>query len=150
MKNKKENSIKDKTAVIEERTIEELLEELRNKKNWSYIDVIEELSKLGVIVDIKTIKKWELGLEYPDTNILYKFSELYFFPAENFIMAKSNSYTKGYNSIHRTFIKWICYFTGVSFKVGYVISITAIFIALILAFMFFISKCDEFLQMRGH
>ena len=88
MKNKKENSIKDKTAVVEERTIEELLEELRNKKNWSYIDVIEELSKLGVIVDIKTIKKWELGLEYPDTNILYKFSELYFFPAENFIMAK--------------------------------------------------------------
>ena len=128
--------------------IEELLTNLRIKKNWTYLDVVDQLSKLGVMVEEKTIRKWEVGLEYPNLDIIYKLSELYYIPAEDFIAAKSNSYTKYYNSIHRTFIKWFCYLTGLSFKVAYVILYIALFLTLIGSFMFFINCCNDFIKVR--
>lgn len=138
----------NKEKQVEKRTIEELLSDLRKEKNWTHLDVIQELSKLNVIVDEKKIKKWEIGLEYPDIDIMYKLSELYFIPVEDFINSKSNSYAKGYNSIHKTFIKWFCYLTGLSFKVGYVILYIVLFITLIFSFMFFINNCNEFLRIK--
>lgn len=102
----------DKSTQLEKRSIEELLTDLRKEKNWSYIDVVQALSKMNVFVDEKMIKKWEIGLEYPDTNTLYKLSELYLIPATDFVTAKNNSYTKGSQAIHKTFIKWFCYITG--------------------------------------
>ena len=150
--NNNENSqirnLQSNDLQVEKRTLEELLFDLRKEKNWSFINVIQELNNLGIFVDEKIIKKWELGLEYPDTDILYKFSELYYFPVENFIMAKNNSYTKGMNSIHKTFIKWFCYFTGFSLKFSYVLSYVLIYGALVLSFMFFVAKCNEFLALR--
>ena len=102
---KKEDEVKEKTIDIEKRTIEELLIDLRKKKNWTYINMIQELNKMGVSIDEKTIRKWEIGLEYPDINMIYKLSELYFIPSNDFIIAKNNSYSEGYQSIHKTFIK---------------------------------------------
>ena len=142
------NNKKSKDFQIEKRTLEELLFDLRKEKNWSYINVIYELNKFEVFVDEKMLKKWELGLEYPDTDVLYKFSEIYYFPVENFIMAKNNSYTEGMNSIHKTFIKWFCYFTGLSFKVGYVTFLIIIYGALIIAFLYFIEMCNLFMESR--
>ena len=142
------NNKKSKDFQIEKRTLEELLFDLRKEKNWSYINVIYELNKFEVFVDEKMLKKWELGLEYPDTDVLYKFSEIYYFPVENFIMAKNNSYTEGMNSIHKTFIKWFCYFTGLSFKVGYVTFLIIIYGALIVAFLYFIEMCNLFMESR--
>ena len=142
------NNKKSKDFQIEKRTLEELLFDLRKEKNWSYINVIYELNKFEVFVDEKMLKKWELGLEYPDTDVLYKFSEIYYFPVENFIMAKNNSYTEGMNSIHKTFIKWFCYFTGLSFKVGYVTFLIIIYGALIIAFLYFIEMCNVFMESR--
>ena len=137
MKYKKEKiqNLQNKDFKIEKRTLEELLFDLRKEKNWSYINVIQELNNLGISTNEKMIKKWELGLEYPNTDILYKFSEIYYFPVENFIMAKNNSYTEGMNSIHKTFIKWFCYFTGLSFKIGYVIFFVILYCVLIFAFL---------------
>lgn len=139
----------EKLVNTEKRTIEELLIDLRNEKNWTYINVIHELSKMDIFVDEKTIKKWEVGLEYPDMDTIYKLSELYFIPSNDFIIAKNNSYAKGYKSIHKTFIKWFCYITGFSIKAGYIITYISVYIALILAFIFFISKCNEVLKARG-
>ena len=142
-----ENSEQSKIEInIEEMTIEELLSNLRNKNNWTYLDVVQELSKLGVMLEEKTIKKWEIGLEYPELDMIYKLSELYYIPAENFITAKSNSYKKGYNYIHQKFIKWFCYLTGVSFKVAYVLMYAILFIALVWSFMFFIGNCKDCLE----
>lgn len=149
MKRKKENKLEEKTIETEKRTIEELLTDLRNEKNWTYINVMQELSKMGIFVDEKTIKKWEIGLEYPDTDIIYKLSELYFIPYDRLMIAKNNSYAKGYESIHKTFIKWFCYITGFSIKAGYIITYTFLYVALIGAFMFFINKCNELLIVRG-
>ena len=150
MKYKKEKiqNLQNKDFKIEKRTLEELLFDLRKEKNWSYINVIQELNNLGISTNEKMIKKWELGLEYPNTDILYKFSEIYYFPVENFIMAKNNSYTEGMNSIHKTFIKWFCYFTGLSFKIGYVIFFVILYSVLIFAFLYFIEMCNMFIESR--
>ena len=125
---------------IEKRTIEVLLRELREKKGWTQIKLIEELNKVGVVVDLKKVKKWEVGLEYPDLDTIYKLSELYYVPSENFIVAKNNSYEEGYNSIHMTFIKWFCYITGFTLKVGYVFFYFVLTAGLIISFLFFVNN----------
>ena len=135
-----EKEKKEEKAYVETRTIEVMLRELREEKSWSYYNVIEELNKLGVEVDLKKIKKWEVGLEYPDLDTIYKLSELYMIPSKDFITAKSNSYAEGYNSIHMTFIKWFCYITGFTLKVGYIFFYVALALALIMSFLYFISQ----------
>ncbi len=132
---------------VESRTLEQLLKELREEKSWTYLHVVEELNKLGLIVEEKQVKKWEIGLEYPDINEIYKLSELYFVPSDNFVMAKSNSYQEGLNSIHATLIKWICYITGISLKIGYVAFYVIITMAVIGSLMFFVGKMNEVINL---
>lgn len=133
---------------IEKRTLEQLLKDLRESKKWTYIHLIEELHKLGITVDDKKIKKWEIGLEYPDLDMIYKLSEIYSVPSESFIMAKNNSLKTGMAAVHTMLIKWICYFTGVSLKIAYVL-VYIIFIATFIgAFLFFINNAQYYLEVR--
>ncbi len=132
---------------LEERTLEQLLKDLREEKKWTYLHIVEELNKIGLVVDEKKVKKWEIGLQYPEMNEIYKLSELYFIPSDNFIMAKSNSYKQGLETIHATFIKWICYVTGVSLKIGYIAFYVIITMALIGALMFFVGSLDRVVEM---
>jgi len=141
--------MKEEKVIVETRTLEELLLELRKEKDWTYIHVVEELQKLGITTEEKVVKKWELGLEYPSLEIIYKLSELYMVPSEKFFMAKSNSYEKGLQYIHITFIKWFCYLTGVSLKVAYIGLHVIIGIALIWSLYFFIDKVDTFMEVRA-
>lgn len=134
----------EKDLKIEKRTFEQLLSNLRKERNWSYLEVSEELRKLGSYVDELQIRKWEYGLVYPDLDIIYKLSELYFVSSEDFITAKKNSYTKDYHSIHATIIRWFCYLTGFTFKVGYIFFYLALAISLIGAFIFFVIKANSF------
>ena len=108
---------------------------------------MEGLGKIGLIVDEKKVKKWEIGLEYPEINEIYKLSELYFVASENFIMAKTNSYQEGLASVHATLIKWICYFTGISLKIGYIGFYVIITLALIGSLMFFVSNVNKVVEM---
>lgn len=135
---------KKEEANAEKRTIEELLFELRDEKQWTYIHIVEKLQKLGVQTTEKQIKKWEIGLEYPDLDTIYKLSELYMVPSQNFIIAKSNSYEKGMNSIHMTFIKWFCYITGFTLKVGYIAFFVILGCLLVCSFLFFLEKVELF------
>lgn len=132
---------------LEERTLEQLLKDLREEKKWTYLHIVEELNKIGLVVDEKKVKKWEIGLQYPEMNEIYKLSELYFIPSDNFIMAKSNSYKQGLETIHATFIKWICYVTGVSLKIGYIAFYVIITMALIGTLMFFVGSLDRVVEM---
>lgn len=61
-------------------------------------------------------------------------------------MAKTNSYQEGMASVHATLIKWVCYFTGLSLKIGYIGFYIFITIALIGALMFFIESCNNVLE----
>ena len=104
--------MEENKQVIEERTLEEVLLELRESKNYTYLDITEKLNQKGTYIEEKIIKKWELGLIYPSTDELYLLSEIYMFPVVDLIQAKNNSYKKGMDSIHYRLIKWFCYFTG--------------------------------------
>ena len=128
-----------KNSELEKRTFEQLLSDLRKEKGWSYLDISEELRKLGILIDETQIRKWEYGLVYPDLDTIYKLSELYFVPIEDFITAKNNSYNK-----HTTVIKWFCYLTGFTFKIGYIFYYLIPTILLIGAFLFFLSKANSF------
>lgn len=132
---------------IEERTLEQLLKDLREEKHWTYMHIVEELNKLGLQVDDKKVKKWEIGLEYPELDEIYKLSELYFIPSDNFVMAKTNSYKQGMESVHATLIKWVCYFTGLSLKIGYVGFYVIIALALIGALMFLVGNLNKVVEM---
>lgn len=132
----------------EEKTIEELLTELREKKQWNYMNIVEELNKVGINVDEKKVKKWEYGLEYPDLDTIYKLSEIYFIASEIFVNAKSNSYKKGLESVHVRFIKWFCFLTGISLKIGYIGFYVIIGLALIGSFMFFLEKANGYIALR--
>lgn len=144
----KENP-EQENKIVETRTIEQLLRDLRQEKNWSYWNVIDELTRKGIILNEKIIKKWEYGLEYPDLDIIYKLSEIYLVPSENFVIAKNNSFKEGYETIHMELIKRICYITGISIKVGYIAMYVFIGLALIWSLLFFIGKCNEYLFVRS-
>ena len=132
---------------IETRTLEQLLKDLREEKQWTYMHIVEELNKIGLIVDEKKVKKWEIGIKYPEIDEIYKLSELYFVPSDNFIMAKSNSYKQGLESVHATLIKWICYLTGISLKVGYIFFFIVIYGGLIGSLLFFVSNLNLVVEM---
>lgn len=132
------NNAENENSNLEDLTIEELLIKLREEKKWTYIHLMQELNKLEKIVNEKELKKWELGLEYPDTETIYKLAQIYVIPSEVFINAKNNSFKKGNNLINFRLIKWICYFTGISLKVAYWGLMILYGLLLILALWFFV------------
>ena len=142
------NSVKG-GKIVETRTIEQLLRDLRQQKDWSYWNVVDELTRRGIVLNEKTIKRWEYGLKYPDLDIIYKLSEIYSIPSENFVIAKNNSFKEGYEKIHMELIKRFCYFTGISLKVGYIAIYVIIGLVLIWSLLFFIGKCNEYLLVRS-
>lgn len=103
----------------EEIIIEEFLKRLRESKGWTYNDVAYNLNDTNILAE--DIKKMESGLEYPDWDVMYKLSELYKVPVEEFVKAKEYSYEKLKNSFSVTAIKWINYLFGISFKVSMVL-----------------------------
>lgn len=141
--------IKGNKKNIETRTIEQLLKDLRVAKDWSYWDLVEELSEKKIMVDEKIVKKWEYGLEYPDLDTIYRLSEIYEIPSENFVIDKNNSFKEGFETIHMEFIKRFCYITGISLKIGYISMYVIIGLALLGALLFFISKSNEYLLVRS-
>ena len=93
-------------------------------------------------------KRQELGLIYPSTDELYLLSEIYMFPVVDLIQAKNNSYKKGMDSIHYRLIKWFCYFTGASIKIGIIAMYVILFLAFIFALMFFVDCANTYMTVR--
>lgn len=143
-----DNIEKNNDIKVNEETLENLLQRLRKERNWNYINVVQELSKVKVMIDERTVKKWEIGLEYPNLDLIYKLSDIYNVSSEEIIQAKNNSLNKGFNSIHTRIIKWICYFTGISAKIINWIMYLVIFAGLVYAFWFFMDKVNFFFELR--
>ena len=116
----------------EEIIIEEFLKRLRESKGWTYNDVAYNLNDTNILTE--DIKKMESGLEYPDWDVMYKLSELYKVPVEEFVKAKEYSYEKLKNSFSVTAIKWINYLFGISFKVSMVLLVIFYIVASIRKF----------------
>lgn len=83
------------------------------------------------------------GLIYPDLTIIYKLSELYLVPSEEFLQAKQASFTQGFNSIHVEAIKWICYFLDITVKATTVMTYTILFLLLLVSFLAFTFLCSQ-------
>ena len=123
--------------IENEKGIEELLIELRKKEGLSRIELLEKLNDSNLTE--KDIKKWEIGLSYPDLDTIYKLSEIYKVPSTEFVKAKNNSYEKGLAGINKKIIRWFVYTLNVSFYVGVVLTIILYVLAFILALWFFVS-----------
>ena len=116
--------------------IEELLKKLRESKGWTYNDVAYNLNDTNILTE--NIKKMESGLEYPDWDVMYKLSELYNVPIEEFVKAKEYSYEKLKNSFSMTIIKWVNYLFGISFKVTYILLVIFYFVAAVRKYSVFL------------
>ncbi len=121
---------------------EEMLKMLRTDKGWSTYDLAEKINHSGV--NEKSIRKWEIGLEYPEVDVIYKLSDLYSVPSEDLFMARQLSLEGGLEGINKRFIKCLCFWLGVSMKVALVIEILIYVFALVIAFAFIHSAGSRF------
>ena len=117
--------------------IEELLTRLRKEKGWTYSDILMKLPDKTLTE--KDIKKWEIGLKYPDLDMIYELSALYQVSAAEFIQTKSNSFEKGLTSVHMIITKWICYFLNISIHAGIVLLIIFYVFMSIFSLWFFVT-----------
>lgn len=120
--------------------LEELLTRLRKEKNWTYADILTHLRDKSL--KEKDIKKWEIGLKYPELEMIYQLSEIYEVSSQEFVTAKNNSYERGMASLNVTTIKWICYFLNVSWRVGMVLLVLLYVILLGGSLMFFVTMAS--------
>ena len=93
--------------------LEKLLVELRRKNGLSIIELLDKLQDSTLTE--KDIRKWEIGLKYPELDTIYKLSEIYKVPSAEIILAKNNSYEKGIGGINKKIIRWFVYTLNVSF-----------------------------------
>ena len=126
----------EKEKIEHKKGIEELLVELRNKKGLSRIELLEKLEDSNLTE--KDIKKWEIGLSYPDLDTIYKLSEIYRIPSTEFVKAKNNSYENGLAGINKKIIRWFVYTLNVSFYIGVVFTTILYVVIFILALCFFV------------
>ena len=112
-------------------TLEVILQNERLKRGWNYKHLAEQLALPNVTA--KDVKKWEYSFEYPDLNTIYKISELYQIPSEILVQAKSNGYAEGLNSVHKVFIRTICYIFNLPIKAMIIFSYIFLYILLPLA-----------------
>ncbi len=141
----KENIEKSKEKNLEsaknKKGIEELLVELRTKKGFSRVELLEKLDNSNLTE--KDIKKWEIGLKYPDLDTIYKLSEIYRVPSTEFVIAKNNSYEKGLAGINKKIIRWFVYTLNVSFYIGVVLTILLYVLTFIFALWFFVTMASQ-------
>ena len=134
---KRKESKEDDIEVKDKKGIEDLLIELRKREGLTIVELLEKINDSNL--KEKDIKNWEIGLNYPDLDTIYKLSEIYKVPSTEFVQAKNNSYEKGLAGINKKIIRWIAYTLNVSFYVGTVITVLIYVGALTFAFMFFLS-----------
>lgn len=121
---------------MEHKDLGKYLKELREKANLTQPDVAD---KVGV--KVINVKRWEMELEYPELEEMYKLSELYQVSCEDLL-----NYKKEALSASERFIRGINKFFGVTFITGRTIFYAILIIALIGAFVFFKINADKTLS----
>ena len=132
---------KNKENIKDKKGIEDLLIELRKKKGLTRMELLEKLNNNNLKEN--DIKNWEIGLKYPDLDTIYKLSEIYRVPSEEFILAKNNSYEKGLAGINKKIIRWFVYTLNVSFYVGVVFTVILYVLTFIFALCFFVAVASQ-------
>lgn len=86
--------------------------DLREKKGYTIEELAEKINMPNV--RIKTIKKWEHDLEFPNLDQIYKLSEIYEVASEELMQVKTETLQEGLKGVHKTLIRFIGYILGIS------------------------------------
>lgn len=117
------------------------LYDLRQKKQYTIEELVQKIDMPNVT--IKSVRKWEHDLEFPNLDQIYKISEIYEIPSEEIMQVKTQTLQEGLKGVHKLLLRFIGYILGFSIYGTIIISYTIIFIALIWAFIYFISATQN-------
>lgn len=122
----------------------EWLQELRNEKGWTEIEVLEKL-KMPEITE-KEIKKWEKDTEIPDLKVLYKISEVYDVPVADLLISREQTLKIGISGIPKRLIKWLNRIFGISIYGIIFLGYTILFVALAITVLWFVNVVGQIAQ----
>lgn len=117
------------------------LYDLRYKKEYTIEEFVQKIDMSNVT--IKSVRKWEHDLEFPNLDQMYKISEIYEIPIEELMQVKTQTLQEGIKGIHKEIIRFIGYILGFSIYGTIIIGYIIIFAALIWAFLFFIESTHK-------
>ena len=124
-----------------ERDFGAYLYDLREKSGYTIEELAEKINMPNAI--IKTIKKWEHDIEFPNLDIMYKLSEIYGVPIEVLMQVRTETLEKGLKGVHRTIIRFIGYLFGISIYSAVIFSYIFLFVAGIGSVLFIAKVMNE-------
>ena len=120
---------------MEYKDLGELLYKLKKNKGITELELLEKINMPRI--EEKNIKKWERGLEYPDLETIYKLSEVFEISSTELLEAKQKSLDEGVYGIHKTLIRWISFFLGISIYSTIILFRIIIFAILVIVLIWF-------------
>lgn len=123
------------------------LYDLREKRGYTIEELAEKINM--PTVKIKTIKKWEHDLEFPNLDQIYKLSEIYEIASEELIQVKTETLQEGLKGIHKTLIRVIGYILGISIYGTVIITYIAIAFFAIWAIINFAVQVNNMAETLG-
>lgn len=113
--------------ILLEKDFGAYLYDLREKRGYTIEELVDKINMPNVT--IKTIKKWEHDLEFPNLDIMYKLSEIYEVPSEVLMQVRTETLQEGLKGIHKTIIRFIGYILGISIYGAVIFSYAFLFVA---------------------
>lgn len=114
------------------------LYDLRQQKEYTIEELVERIGMESVT--IKSVRKWEHDLEFPNLDQIYKLSEIYNVPAEEIMQVRTQTLEEGLKGVHKELIRFISYILGFSIYAMLILCYIIIFAAFIWAILFFIES----------
>ena len=96
------------------------LYDLRCKKEYTIEELVQKIDMPNVT--IKSVRKWEHDMEFPDLEKMYKLSEIYHVPIEELMQVRTQTLEEGLKGVHKTLIRFIGYVLGFSIYGIYILS----------------------------
>ena len=121
------------------------LYDLRCKKEYTIEELVQKIDMPNVT--IKSVRKWEHDMEFPDLEKMYKLSEIYHVPIEELMQVRTQNLEEGLKGVHKTLIRFIGYVLGFSIYGIYILSYIVMFAGGIWAMLIWAEVPKAILQM---
>ena len=121
------------------------LYDLRCKKEYTIEELVQKIDMPNVT--IKSVRKWEHDMEFPDLDRMYKLSEIYEIPIEELMQVRTQTLEEGLKGVHKTLIRFIGYVLGFSIYGVYIMSYIFMFAGGIWAMLIWAEVPKAILQM---
>lgn len=121
------------------------LYDLRCKKEYTIEELVQKIDMPNVT--IKSVRKWEHDMEFPDLEKMYKLSEIYHVPIEELMQVRTQTLEEGLKGVHKTLIRFIGYVLGFSIYGIYILSYVVMFAGGIWAMLIWAEVPKAILQM---